>query len=106
MGFLSRLFKRGDEGEAGEVIIEKEPSGRLRVDNCLVMPVGRVVIGEVLEGVIYPGYKLKGGGVAVVMGIEKEHKKVDFAIVGDLVALFLDGSIECEKGDELEVYKV
>ncbi|WP_456365532.1 tRNA-binding protein Pbp11 [Thermococcus sp.] len=107
MGILSRLFNRGEEEGSEERIIEREPAGRFRVENCLILPVGRVVIGEVIDGVLYPGYKLKGeDGVAVVMGIEKEHRKVDFAIAGDLVGLFLDGDIECMEGDELEVYKV
>jgi len=66
---------------------------------------GRETLIGTVEGVIYPGYKVKGDGIAVIREIQRERKKVDFAVDGDRVALILEGRTNAKKGERLEIYQ-
>ncbi|USG99972.1 translation factor [Thermococcus argininiproducens] len=100
MRILERFFKR----ERVE-IFSRKPVGRFKVEEVLNILGKQVIIGEVLEGVIYPGYKLKGRGVALIREIQKDRKKVDFALEYDRVGLVLEGTLGVEGEEILEVYQ-
>ena len=103
MSFLRRLF--APQKGSGSEIVSRKPVGRFRVDRVLRVIHRQVLIGEVLEGLVYPGYKVKGRKASPIMGIEREHRKVDFAVAGDTVAIMLEHEIPCEKGEILEIYQ-
>ncbi|NJE26677.1 translation factor [Thermococcus sp. MV5] len=100
MGIFDRFFRK----ERVEVV-SKKPVGKFKVEGVLNILGKQVIIGEVLEGVIYSGYKLKGRGVALIREIQKDRKKVDFALEYDRVGLVLEGTLSVEEGDILEVYQ-
>ncbi|AEH24106.1 tRNA-binding protein Pbp11 [Pyrococcus yayanosii] len=102
MGLLDRLFGRKIERIQ---IASREPIGSFRVEDVFRVMGRHVLVGEVLGGVIYPGYKVKGEGVAEIYKIQMERREVEFAISGDRVALILEGSLKARKGDVLEVYR-
>ncbi len=102
MSFLSKFFKK-DRGEVE--IVSRKPVGKFRVEKSLRILGRQVLIGEVVEGIIYPGYKLRGKKTGIVMKIEMEKREADFAVSGDKVALMLENEIPCKKGDELEIYQ-
>ncbi|WP_232462894.1 tRNA-binding protein Pbp11 [Thermococcus sp. P6] len=98
---LKRIFRRGENTE----VASREPVGRFRVEESLKTPSGPVLVGEVVEGLIYPGYKVRGKGVSPIMWMELDGRRVDFAVEGDRVAITLEKWIPCEEGEELEVYR-
>ncbi|WP_048149886.1 tRNA-binding protein Pbp11 [Palaeococcus ferrophilus] len=98
------MFRRLFGRNRGIEVATRKPTGRFRVSRVLALPGRKALLGEVLEGVIYPGYKLKGKGVALVRSIERERRRVDFAVPGDEVALITEGEIEAGEGEVLEVY--
>ncbi|MBP1911809.1 tRNA-binding protein Pbp11 [Thermococcus stetteri] len=103
---MVRIFRRGDHTKGtSEMIASRQPVGKFRVERVLKVASRETLIGEVLEGIIYPGYKLKGPSVGVVRAIEKDRKKADFAVAGDRVALIMETSTKAEKGQILEVYQ-
>ncbi|ASJ06542.1 tRNA-binding protein Pbp11 [Thermococcus pacificus] len=105
MGFLNRVFRRAKDDNPLE-IVSREPVGKFRVSKTLRVMGRQVLIGEVLEGVVYPAYKVKAGRkVAIIYRIEKGHREVEFAAPGDMVALILEGEVEVGKNDEIEVYQ-
>ncbi len=99
------FFRRRGEPEGGTVIVSQRPVGRFRVEKTLRVLTRQVLVGEVTEGLVYPGYKLKGRKAGVIMKVEKDHREVDFAVAGDRVALMLEYEVPCEEGEELEVYQ-
>ncbi|QDA32272.1 translation factor [Thermococcus indicus] len=104
MNFL-RIFRRKREETPEVEIVSRRPVGRFKVEKILRVLKRQVLIGEVLEGLIYPGYKVKGRKAGLIMEIERNHQKVNFAVAGDRVALMLENEIPCEKGETLEVYQ-
>lgn len=100
MGF--NIFKKRKK----EVqIFSRRAVGKFKVERVFEILGREVVVGEVIEGVIYSGYKLKGKGVALIREIQKERQKVDFALECDKVALVLEGKINPKAGEVLEVYQ-
>ncbi|WP_297480916.1 tRNA-binding protein Pbp11 [Thermococcus sp.] len=99
--FLKRLKK---EDAGGEFIASRRPVGRFLVEEVLTV-FGRETLIGMVEGVIYPGYKVKGRAVALIREIQRDRKRVDFAVDGDRVALILEGRTNAKKGDLLEVYQ-
>ncbi|WP_227738771.1 tRNA-binding protein Pbp11 [Thermococcus eurythermalis] len=103
MSFLKKFF--GRQGKAEEIkIVSRNPVGKFRVEQSLNVLGKEMLIGEV-EGIMYPGYKVKGESVAIIREIQRDRKKVDFAVDGDRVALVLEGKTNAKKGDVLEVYQ-
>jgi len=102
MGLFKIFSKKKDHGE---FIASKRPSGKFRVEITFKVGTREALVGEVVEGIIYPGYKLKGPSVGVVRSIEREHEKIDFAVSGDKVALIMESPTGARKGDVLEVYQ-
>jgi len=102
---LLKRFLRGRREAQGVEIVSRRPVGKFKVERVLRVLARQVLIGEVLEGLIYPGYKLKGRKAGVIMKIEKERKEIDFALTGDRVALMLETEIPCTEGEILEVYQ-
>ena len=103
MSFLRRLFT--SKKDSGTEIVSRKPVGRFRVERVLRVTHRQVLIGEVLEGLVYPGYKVKGRKASPIMRIERERRRVDFAVAGDTAALILENEIPCEKGEILEIYQ-
>ncbi|WP_148882797.1 tRNA-binding protein Pbp11 [Thermococcus aciditolerans] len=104
MGILDRLFGRGRNG--GDVqIVSRKPAGRFQVVGVTYVLGKQVLGGVVLEGVIYPGYKLKGGGIALVREIHLQNRKVDFVVEHDEAALVLEGTLKVKEGEIIEVYQ-
>ncbi|NJE09616.1 translation factor [Thermococcus sp. MAR1] len=103
MSFLKRLLGRIEDHEVE--VVSTKPVGKFRVEKTLKVINRQVLVGEVTEGLIYPGYKVKGKAVSPIMRIERSHKRVDFAVAGDRVALMLEYEIPCEEGEELEIYQ-
>ena len=101
MKVFEKIFKKGDKPK----IVSRKPVGKFRVLRVFQVLGRQVLIGEILEGIVYPGYKLKGKDVGIIMAIEKEHRRVDFAVLGDIVALILENKMRAEKGEVLEVYQ-
>ena len=86
-------------------VVSRHPVGKFQVAGVTSVLGKQVLGGTVIDGVIYPGYKLKGKGVAVVREIHIQNRKVDFAVEGDQVALILDGVLNVNAGEFLEVYQ-
>jgi len=105
MGLFRKLFKKSERDIEKIEKVSRKPVGKFRVLQVFQILGRQVLSGEVLEGIIYPGYKVKGKDVGVVMAIEKEHRRVDFTVSGDRVALILENKIGVEKGEVLEVYQ-
>ena len=106
---LKKIFKKSksEELDFQERGAEKYLVGKVKVERKLKVGSWDAVICRVEEGIVRVGYKLKKGRKKVpIMKIQKERKEIEFAIPGDKVALVLDGSIEVEKGEMLEVYSV
>ncbi len=103
MKFLRRFFGKDREVEKIE-IVSRRPVAKFKVEQILNVLGKETLIGTV-EGIIYPGYKIKGKNTALVRRIEKDRKTVDFAVDGDRVALVLEGKTNAKKGDLLEVYQ-
>lgn len=101
MGILDRFRKKKDEPE----IVSRHPVGRFKVSEITYVIGKQVLGGVVMEGVIYPGYKLKGGGVALVREIHIRNRKVDFAVDHDEAALVLEGRLKVKEGEVIEVYQ-
>ncbi len=102
LSFLSRFFKHGGDETA---VVSRKAAGRFRVDEVLEIIGKQVLVGEVIEGVIYPGYKVKGEGAAPIRAIQRDKKSVDFAVEYDRVALILEGHISAVKGEIVEIYR-
>jgi len=100
LSFLSKLFKN-DRAE----ITSRKPVGKFKVEKVFEILTKQVLVGEVVEGVIYPGYKLKGNNVALIREIQRDRQKVDFAVEYDKVALVLEGRINTGEGEILEIYQ-
>ena len=101
LSFFRRIFKRG----SGEVITSRNPIGKFRVKRELKSGEKQALLGEVLEGVIYPGYKLKGNGVALIRRLRQGGKEMDFAVEYDEVVILLEGKIRVKENEILEVYQ-
>ena len=98
------LRKRDKKNAGGEFIASRKPVAHFKVEQ-VVNILGRETLIGTVEGVIYPGYKVKGDGIAVIREIQRERKKVDFAVDGDRVALILEGRTNAKKGERLEIYQ-
>ena len=96
------IFRRDRRGPE---IVSKKPVGRFQVVGITYVLGKQVLGGVVLDGAIYPGYKLKGGGVALIREIHIQNRKVDFAVEGDQVALVLEGALKLKGGEVIEVYR-
>ncbi len=105
MDILRRIFKKPKGGINKIEIVSRKPVGKFRVLQVFNIFGKQVLAGEVLEGIIYPGYKLKGRNVGIVRNIEKNRKKVYFAVSGDVVALMLENKMDVNGGELLEVYQ-
>lgn len=105
MGFFRKLFKKPERDIEKIEIVSRKPVGKFRVLQVFQILGKQALSGEVIDGIIYPGYKLKGRDVGIIMGIEKEYRRVDFAVSGDTVALILENNMKVEKGEVLEVYQ-
>ena len=102
MKIPEKIFKKPKRDIEKIEIVSRKPVGKFKVFQILGK---HVLSGEVVDGIIYPGYKLKGRDAGVIMGIERGHRKVDFAVSGDIVVLILENKIEVEEGEILEVYQ-
>ncbi len=102
MRILRRLLGRGN----GDIeVVSRKPVGRFRVKRSFRVGQRKVLTGVLEDGMATPGYKLKGGaGVAMIYKIEREGRVVDFVVDGDEAALVLEGELEAEDGDTLDVY--
>ncbi|NJF24330.1 tRNA-binding protein Pbp11 [Thermococcus sp. Bubb.Bath] len=107
MGLLGKFFGRKREPlEEGIEIVSRHPVASFHVESVLRIGEKVTIIGTVEGGMVYPGYKVKGKkNAALVYIIEKDRKRVEYAVDGDKVALILEGRIETKKGDTLEVYQ-
>ena len=102
MSMRFNIFKKREK----EVqIFSRNPVGKFKVEGVFEIFDREVVVGEVIEGVIYPGYKIKGERVALIREIQKEGQKVDFALEYDKVALVLEGKISPKSEEVLAVYQ-
>jgi len=98
LSFLKRLFRRSGE------IASKKPVGKFKVDSVLD---DGAISGEVLDGIIYSGYKLKPKGkkiVVPIMKIMRGKEEIEFAIEYDRVILLPEDKLKVEEGEILEVY--
>jgi len=105
MSIWDRIRRWTDRKMDKEEVVSKKPVGRFQVAGVTSILGRQVLGGIVLDGVIYPGYKLKGDGVALVREIHIQNRKVDFAVEGDRVALVLEGTLKLRDGDAIEVYQ-
>jgi len=101
MGFFDFLKKQRESIE----VASRKPVGKFQVVGITSILGRQVLGGIVIDGVVYPGYKLKGNGVAVVREIHIRNRKVDFAVEGDQVALVLEGVLKVNTGEFLEIYQ-
>ncbi len=99
MKVLERLF-----GKGGSEIVSRGPVAKFKVRECFGISERRALSGEVTDGVIYPGYKIKGRKVALIRRIEIGNRAVDFAVSGDKAVLILEGEFPCVRG-EVNVYR-
>ncbi|ALV63324.1 hypothetical protein ADU37_CDS16250 [Thermococcus sp. 2319x1] len=97
---LFDIFKKKEVG-----VFSKRPAAKFKVEKVFEISGREVLAGEVVEGIIYPGYKVKGKGAALIREIQKEKQKVDFALEYDKVALVLEGKPSTKAGEILEVYQ-
>jgi translation elongation factor EF-1alpha len=102
MEFLRRILK-GEETE--EDLVSREPVAFFSVERVMNVMGRETLVGRVEGGIVYPGYKIKGRGVALIRAIEMEHRRVEFAVDGDKVALILEGKAGTKKGMTLEIYQ-
>jgi len=103
VSFLKRFFA-GRRDTAEIEIVSRRPVARFNVEQALNVLGKETLIGTV-EGIIYPGYKVKGESAALIREIQKDRKRVDFAVDGDRVALVLEGKTNAKKGEVLDVYQ-
>ncbi len=101
MNPLKRLLGRTGK----ENLVSRKPSGRFQVVGVTHLLGKQILGGIVLDGILYPGYKLRGGGVALIREIHIQNREVDFAVEGDRVALVLEGRLEVGEGEVIEVYR-
>ncbi|EHR77929.1 Translation factor [Thermococcus litoralis DSM 5473] len=99
------LFDIFKKKEGRVEIFSKRPVAKFKVEKVFEIFGNEVLVGEVVEGVIYPGYKVKGKKAALIREIQKERQKVDFALEYDKVALVLEGKLNTKAGEVLEVYQ-
>jgi len=100
---LFDIFKKREKGKVE--IFSRKPVGKFKVKEVFEIFEREIVVGEVVEGVIYPGYKIKGERAALIREIQKERRRVDFALEYDLVALVLEGKLSPKAGEILGVYQ-
>jgi sulfate adenylyltransferase subunit 1 (EFTu-like GTPase family) len=106
MGLLEKFFGKKPEPREEEIeIVSRHPVASFHVESVLRVGKRMALIGTVEGGMVYPGYKVKGDGVAIIYAIEKDRERVEFAVDGDKVALILEGKLRARKGDTLEVYQ-
>ena len=105
MSIIRRMLGRDKNPERVIQVVSRKPVGRFKVVGITHVLGKQVLGGVVLEGAIYPGYKLKGGGIALIREIHIQNRKVDFAVEGDQVALVLEGTLKLKGGEVLEVYQ-
>ncbi|AFK22547.1 tRNA-binding protein Pbp11 [Pyrococcus sp. ST04] len=103
---IFEFFKRKKEGKNEKItIVSKKPVAVVKFQKKMKILGREVIIGTVESGIIKVGYKIKGKGTGIIMEIEKNREKVEFAIPGDEVALMLEGSLgSVKEGELLEVY--
>jgi len=104
MGLFDFLRKSEKEEASEEFIASRKPVARFKVEEVMNV-LGREALIGTVEGVIYPGYKVKGKGIALIRKIQMGRKKVDFAVDGDRIALILEGRTNAKKGETLEIYR-
>ncbi len=102
MQFFSKLLGKN---KTKVEIVSRRPVGKFKVEKVFEIVRRQVLIGEVVEGIIYPGYKLKGDNIAIIREIQRDRQKVDFAVEYDKVALVLEGRVNTIKGEILEIYQ-
>ncbi|ACS90577.1 MULTISPECIES: tRNA-binding protein Pbp11 [Thermococcus] len=101
MGLFDVFKKREKEVQ----IFSRKSVGKFKVEKTFKIFGKEVLVGEVIEGVIYPGYKIKGERAALIREIQRDRQEVDFALEYDKVALVLDGKLNPKVGEILEVYQ-
>ena len=104
MGLFDFLRRSARKETGGEFVASRRPVATFRVEQ-IVNIMGREALIGTVEGIIYPGYKIKGEGIAIIREIQRDRRKVDFAVDGDRVALILEGKTNAKKGESLEVYQ-
>ncbi len=105
MSIWGRIRRKACRRMDKEEIVSREPVGKFQVIGVTSVLGRQVLGGVVLDGAIYPGYKLKDGGVALIREIHIQNRKVDFAVEGDRVALVLEGTLKLRDGNVIEVYQ-
>jgi hypothetical protein len=105
VSIIGKIFGREGKSETEIQVVSRKPIGKFHVVGITYVLGKQVLGGIVLEGAIYPGYKLKGGGVAVIRDIRIQNRKVDFAVEGDQVALVLEGTLKLKGGEVIEVFQ-
>ena len=104
MGLFDFLKGKDRKEVGGEFIASRKPVARFRVEQVMNV-LGRETLIGTVEGIVYPGYKVRGKEIAVIREIQREKKRVDFAVGGDRVALILEGRTNAKKGETLEIYQ-
>ncbi len=100
MGLLRRIFggKRGGL-EPGR------PTGRIEVLEQCEGGKNHLRV-RVLDGLVYPGYRVSKKERAPIRRLMMKGREVDFAVEGDIVDVILDGELDAKAGDTLKVYIV
>ncbi|USS41540.1 translation factor [Thermococcus aggregans] len=102
MGLFDTFKKR--EKEKVEIFSRKSV-GKFKVEKTFEVFGRKVLVGDVIEGVIYPGYKVKGEDAALIREIQKEGQRIDFALQWDHVELVLEDNIDVKVGEVVKVYQ-
>lgn len=100
-----RIFDVFKKKESKVEVFSKRPVAKFKVERVFEILGREVLVGEVAEGVIYPGYKVKRKKAALIREIQRERQRVDFALEYDKVALVLEGRLNPKAGEMLEVYQ-
>ncbi len=99
MGLLRYVFGRGRK-KAGT----DNPVGRIKI--LRTYGEGTGLRAEIIDGLVYPGYRLSRKKRVPIRRLRMEGRDVDFAVEGDTVDVSLEGELNAEPGDTLEVYIV
>jgi translation elongation factor EF-1alpha len=109
---MDRIFgKKEDSGKEIERKLKvnqqsENSNGAIQVSDVYnITGVGIVVVGEVVEGNIKPGYVSEVRGSQIeIKAIETNHKKMDIVVVSDKSGFILKGvykSLDIKKGEVL-----
>jgi hypothetical protein len=100
MGLLKRIFGgRWGGSKPGR------PTGRIEVLKQYEGGKNHLRV-RVLDGLMYPGYRVSKKERVPIRRLMMKDREVDFAVEGDIVDVILDGELDAETGDTLEVYIV